>query len=111
MRLKSDAVALDNDSSYSEYSDSTTDSDDIATNDRNYVKKKVMKRFKRKLSKMCGNIRPRKGMAERAYYVLNLCDKLLKQTASRQHRFKFLQGDLHKDGVTRTPIPAVMRRC
>jgi len=39
------------------------------------------------------------------FYVLNLCDKLLKQTASRQHRFKFLLGDLHRDGVTRTPIP------
>lgn len=39
------------------------------------------------------------------FYVLNMCDKLLKQTSSRQHRFKFLVGDVHKDGKTRTPLP------
>ena len=32
------------------------------------------------------------------FYVINLCDEILKQKASRQHTFDFLLGDEHKDG-------------
>jgi hypothetical protein len=39
------------------------------------------------------------------HYILNLCDELLKDTASRQHRFSFLLGDFHKDKKTRTKLP------
>jgi hypothetical protein len=39
------------------------------------------------------------------YYIINLCDELLKQTAIRQHTFNFLVGDFHKDGITRTKLP------
>ena len=39
------------------------------------------------------------------HYVLNLCDELLNDTASRQHRFPFLLGDFHKDKTTRTKLP------
>ncbi len=39
------------------------------------------------------------------YYIINLCDEILGQNASRQHTFNFLVGDLHKDGVTRTKLP------
>ena len=39
------------------------------------------------------------------YYVLDLCDDALNLTASRQHTFDFLLGDLHKDGVSRTKLP------
>ena len=39
------------------------------------------------------------------YYVLNLCDDLLNEKASRQHRFPFLLGDFHKDKVSRTKLP------
>lgn len=39
------------------------------------------------------------------YYVINLCDELLEERASRQHKFGFLLGDYHKDGRTRTTLP------
>lgn len=38
-------------------------------------------------------------------YVLDLCDEILSRKGLRQHRFEFLLGDLHKDGVTRTRLP------
>lgn len=38
-------------------------------------------------------------------YILNLCDALLKDTASRQHRFPFLLGDFHRDKKSRTKLP------
>jgi hypothetical protein len=39
------------------------------------------------------------------HYVIDLCDEVLNLKASRQHTFDFLLGDLHKDGVKRTPLP------
>lgn len=39
------------------------------------------------------------------YYIINLCDEILKLNASRQHTFNFLLGDLHKNGTTRTRLP------
>lgn len=39
------------------------------------------------------------------YYVVNLCDELLEEHASRQHRFSFLLGDYHKDGINRSILP------
>lgn len=39
------------------------------------------------------------------YYVIDLCDAVLKQKAERQKRFHFLVGDLHKDGKSRTQLP------
>jgi hypothetical protein len=39
------------------------------------------------------------------YYLINLCDDLLSQRASRQHKFGFILGDLHKDEKTRTALP------
>ena len=39
------------------------------------------------------------------YYVLNLCDAILNEKASRQHTFPFLLGDFHKDKITRTKLP------
>ncbi|MEO9484560.1 MAG: hypothetical protein ABJG47_13975 [Ekhidna sp.] len=39
------------------------------------------------------------------YYVVNLCDELLQERASRHHRFSFLLGDYHKDGTTRSVLP------
>jgi len=38
-------------------------------------------------------------------YILNICDALLKDTASRQHRFSFLLGDFHRDKKSRTKLP------
>ena len=38
-------------------------------------------------------------------YIINLCDDLLKDTASRQHRFPFLLGDFHRDKKSRTKLP------
>ena len=38
-------------------------------------------------------------------YIINLCDELLNDTASRQHRFPFLLGDFHKDKKSRTKLP------
>lgn len=40
-----------------------------------------------------------------AYYILNMCDQLLDQHASRQHKFGFILGDMHKDEKTRTALP------
>lgn len=39
------------------------------------------------------------------HYVINLCDELLQEQASRQHKFDFLLGDYHKDGKSRTALP------
>jgi hypothetical protein len=39
------------------------------------------------------------------YYLINLCDELLGQSASRQHKFGFILGDMHKDEKTRTALP------
>lgn len=39
------------------------------------------------------------------HYVINLCDELLNEQASRQHKFDFLLGDFHKDGRTRSRLP------
>ena len=39
------------------------------------------------------------------YYLINLCDELLDQSASRQHKFGFILGDMHKDEKSRTALP------
>ncbi|SDX90481.1 hypothetical protein SAMN05444411_11158 [Lutibacter oricola] len=39
------------------------------------------------------------------YYILNLCDAIFNEKASRQHTFPFLLGDFHKDKITRTKLP------
>ncbi|WP_111707271.1 hypothetical protein [Lutibacter citreus] len=39
------------------------------------------------------------------YYVLNLCDEILNEKASRQYTFPFLLGDFHKDKISRTKLP------
>jgi len=39
------------------------------------------------------------------YYILNLCDEILNEKASRQHTFPFLLGDFHKDKKSRTKLP------
>ena len=39
------------------------------------------------------------------YYVLNLCDEILDTKGARQHKFEFLLGDYHKDGISRTILP------
>lgn len=39
------------------------------------------------------------------YYILNLCDELLNEKASRQYTFPFLLGDFHKDKISRTKLP------
>lgn len=39
------------------------------------------------------------------YYILDLCDEILNEKASRQHTFDFLVGDVHQDGRTRTELP------
>jgi hypothetical protein len=39
------------------------------------------------------------------HYVINLCDELLQEQASRQHKFGFLLGDYHKDGKSKTVLP------
>jgi hypothetical protein len=36
------------------------------------------------------------------HYLLTLCDELLHSKAARKHKFDFLLGDYHRDGVTRT---------
>jgi hypothetical protein len=38
-------------------------------------------------------------------YILNLCDSILNEKASRQHTFPFLLGDFHKDKISRTKLP------
>ena len=47
----------------------------------------------------------KKHEASDEFYVLSLCDEVLEQKSARQHRFKFLVGDLHKDGHARTMLP------
>jgi len=39
------------------------------------------------------------------FYLVNLCDELLKQKASRKHTFDTLLGKLHKKGKSRTKLP------
>ncbi|WP_052158192.1 hypothetical protein [Lacinutrix jangbogonensis] len=39
------------------------------------------------------------------FYILDLCDELLKEKASRKHTFDSLLGDMHKKGKTRTKLP------
>ncbi|WP_298310068.1 hypothetical protein [uncultured Aquimarina sp.] len=39
------------------------------------------------------------------YYLVNLCDELLRQKASRKHTFDTLVGNLHKRGKGRTKLP------
>jgi hypothetical protein len=39
------------------------------------------------------------------YYLIGLCNELLKEEASHQHTFKFLLGDFHSNGISRTPLP------
>lgn len=39
------------------------------------------------------------------YYIINLCNELLQENASRQHKFGFLLSDVHKDGVTTSILP------
>ncbi|WP_055446334.1 hypothetical protein [Lacinutrix mariniflava] len=39
------------------------------------------------------------------YYILDLCDEILMEKASRKHTFSFLFGDMHKKGKTRTKLP------
>ena len=38
-------------------------------------------------------------------YILDLCDEVLGMVGLRQHRFDFLLGDLHRDGISRTKLP------
>lgn len=44
-------------------------------------------------------------VASDEFFILDLCDVILKKKASRQHKFGFILGDLHKDGETRTRLP------
>lgn len=39
------------------------------------------------------------------HYIIDLCDELFEERASRQHKFGFLLGDYHKDGKTRSALP------
>lgn len=39
------------------------------------------------------------------YYLVNLCDELLEQKASRKHTFDTIVGSLHKRGKGRTKLP------
>lgn len=39
------------------------------------------------------------------HYVIDLCDEILGRKASRQHRFPFVLGDLHRNGTGRTALP------
>lgn len=39
------------------------------------------------------------------YYLVNLCDEVLEQKASRKHTFDTLVGNLHKRGKGRTKLP------
>lgn len=41
------------------------------------------------------------------HYVLDICDKILNQTSSRQHKFDFLVGDTNSSGIAaRLPVDA-----
>jgi hypothetical protein len=39
------------------------------------------------------------------FYLVNICDELLEQKASRKHTFDTLVGNLHKKGKGRTKLP------
>lgn len=39
------------------------------------------------------------------FYILDLCDELLNEKASRKHTFASLLGDRHKKGKTKTKLP------
>lgn len=39
------------------------------------------------------------------FYIIDLCDELLNEPASRKHTFSYLLGDMHKRGKTRTRLP------
>ncbi len=39
------------------------------------------------------------------YYIIGLCNELLNEEAAHQHTFRFLLGDFHRDGETRTALP------
>ena len=39
------------------------------------------------------------------FYIVTLCDEILKEAASRKHTFSWLFGDMHKKGKTRTLLP------
>jgi len=39
------------------------------------------------------------------YYLVGLCNEILKEKAVHQHSFNYLLGDLHKDGKRRTRLP------
>ena len=39
------------------------------------------------------------------YYLIGICNELLNEKAQHQHTFRFLLGDFHRDGVTKTPLP------
>ncbi|GGG52514.1 hypothetical protein [Bizionia arctica] len=39
------------------------------------------------------------------FYIIDLCDQLLGEKASRKHTFSNLLGDMHKRGKTRTKLP------
>lgn len=39
------------------------------------------------------------------FYIVDLCDQLLSEKASRKHTFSNLLGDMHKRGKTRTKLP------
>ncbi len=39
------------------------------------------------------------------YYLIGLCNELLKEKAIHQHTFNYLLGDFHRDGKTRTRLP------
>ena len=39
------------------------------------------------------------------HYLVGLCNELIGEQASQQHKFGFLLGDYHKDGKKRTALP------
>lgn len=50
-------------------------------------------------------VRPMPLSSKDEYYVLDLCDKILGLTSSRQHKFDFLLGDPNTNGVaTKLPV-------
>lgn len=65
--------------------------------------KYVPKEVSTEISKKQIGIQKRENSDE--YYVLNLCDELLNEKASRQYTFPFLLGDFHKDKISRTKLP------
>lgn len=47
----------------------------------------------------------KKGKARDEDYVIDLCDEMLNESASRQHHFDFLRGDPGKDGKPGRKLP------